>query len=121
MIGAKLSVKLPQALCAQRKAMKETITQLLVQKTAETSPGAFLINFKFDDASELFLDTRISPVRISEASEEASMMTMTSTPGDLIEMLHGRLDPIKSFMSGRIQIDGDMTIAMKLAALFRPS
>lgn len=101
--------------------MKETITQLLTQKTAETAPGAFLIKFKFDDATELFLDTRVSPAIISDTSSEASMMTMTSTPGDLIEMLNGRLDPIKSFMSGRIQIDGDMTIAMKLAALFRPS
>ncbi len=101
--------------------MKETITQLLVQKTAETSPGAFLINFKFDDGTQLFLDTRVSPARISDVSEEASMMTMSSTPNDLIEMLNGRLDPIKSFMSGRIQIDGDMTIAMKLAALFKAS
>ncbi len=101
--------------------MKAAITQLLTQKTAETAPGAFLINFKFDDATELFLDTRVSPVQISETSAETSMMTMTSTPNDLIEMLNGRLDPIKSFMSGRIQIDGDMTIAMKLAALFRPS
>ena len=101
--------------------MNETITQLLADKTAETSPGAFLINFKFDDATQLFLDTRVSPARISETCTEASMMTMTSTPNDLIEMLNGRLDPIKSFMSGRIQIDGDMTIAMKLAALFRAS
>ena len=101
--------------------MNETITQLLADKTAETSPGAFLINFKFDNATELFLDTRVSPARMSETCTEASMMTMTSTPNDLIEMLNGRLDPIKSFMSGRIQIDGDMTIAMKLAALFRTS
>ena len=101
--------------------MNETITQLLAKKTAETSAGAFLINFKFDDATQLYLDTRVSPARISESADEASMMTMTSTPTDLIEMLNGRLDPIKSFMSGRIQIDGDMTIAMKLAALFQAS
>ena len=99
--------------------MNETITQLLAKKTAESSVGAFLINLKFDDATQLFLDTRVSPARISESADEASMMTMTSTPNDLIEMLNGRLDPIKSFMSGRIQIDGDMTIAMKLAALFQ--
>ena len=37
------------------------------------------------------------------------------------DMLGGRLYPVKAFMSGRMKIDGDMSIAMKLAALFKPA
>ena len=36
---------------------------------------------------------------------------------DVREMLAGRLDPPQAFMAGKIRIDGDVSIAMRLASL----
>jgi len=45
--------------------------------------------------------------------------TMALSLADFIEMAEGRLDGTMAFMSGKLKIQGDMGIAMKLAPLLR--
>lgn len=44
--------------------------------------------------------------------------TITMTTEDFQGMLSGDLNPMMAFMSGKIKIDGDMSVAMKLQSLF---
>ncbi|TAE73786.1 MAG: sterol-binding protein [Bacteroidetes bacterium] len=37
---------------------------------------------------------------------------------DLKDMLSGELNPMQAFMGGKMKVDGDMSVAMKLQALF---
>ena len=37
------------------------------------------------------------------------------TFNDMVELFHGRLNPTVAFMQGKMKIDGDMGLAMKLA------
>jgi predicted lipid carrier protein YhbT len=99
--------------------MNPQIEQLLIEKTSANPQGAFLICFKSPEGIQSFLDTRNVPATVSHSSTEAARMTMILKPEDLLEMLHGTLDPTKAFMSGRLEIEGDMSIAMKLAAAFK--
>ena len=94
--------------------------QLLAQASANHA-GKFLIQFDLGTDGSLFLDTRISPVCVTAASDEKPQTVMSLTAADMAAMLGGRLDPVKAFMGGRMKIDGDMSIAMKLAALFKPA
>jgi putative sterol carrier protein len=43
--------------------------------------------------------------------------TLTASADTFREMLDGALDPTSAFMGGRLAIDGDMGLAMKLASL----
>lgn len=43
--------------------------------------------------------------------------TLTADADTFRDMLEGNLDPTGAFMSGRLGIDGDMGLAMKLASL----
>ena len=43
--------------------------------------------------------------------------TITVAKSDLEDMAQGRLDPTMAFMSGKLKIAGDMSVAMKLAPL----
>lgn len=43
-------------------------------------------------------------------------VTLTASAEDFQDMFEGDLNPTSAYMSGRLKIDGDMSVAMKLAA-----
>ena len=57
-------------------------------------------------------------IRLGEGNEVSTpAMTMHLDLADVKEMATGRLDPAQAFMAGKIRIDGDVSIAMRLASL----
>lgn len=44
--------------------------------------------------------------------------TFTTSGKDWLAISEGRLDGMKAFMTGKIKVAGDMTLAMKMAQLF---
>ncbi|MBW1761075.1 MAG: SCP2 sterol-binding domain-containing protein [Deltaproteobacteria bacterium] len=53
-----------------------------------------------------------SPTRSTSSTSPATTITVSSE--DWLGMLNGSLNPMQAFMSGKIKIDGDMTLAMSL-------
>ncbi len=45
-------------------------------------------------------------------------MTLRSTADDWAQVIAGTLNPMQAFMSGKIKIQGDMGLALKLQPLF---
>ncbi len=43
--------------------------------------------------------------------------TITMASEDLDDMLSGDLNPTAAFMSGKLKVDGDMSVAMKLGSI----
>ncbi len=43
--------------------------------------------------------------------------TITMAAEDLDDMLSGDLNPTAAFMSGKLKVDGDMSVAMKLGSI----
>ncbi len=64
--------------------------------------GNFIINFSPDG------------IETKEGSDPNAKMTMTIDSKDWKELTLGRLNPQMAFMSGKLKIKGDMSIAMKL-------
>jgi len=52
--------------------------------------------------------------RIAEGSASNARCTVTATDGDFLAIVNGKLNPQMAFMSGRLKIQGDMGLAMKL-------
>ena len=51
----------------------------------------------------------------ARAGDEEADVTMTADSDTFQDMLDGSLNPTAAFMSGRLQVDGDMGAAMRLA------
>ena len=49
---------------------------------------------------------------------EAPAMTLKCAAADWAAITQGELNPVSAFMQGKIKIEGDMSLAMKLQALF---
>lgn len=52
----------------------------------------------------------------ARASDEDADCTMTASADTLQGMLKGDVNPTAAFMSGKLRVEGDMSMAMKLGA-----
>ena len=52
--------------------------------------------------------------RITEGSAQNPRCTVAATDGDFLAIVNGKLNPQMAFMSGKLRIQGDMGLAMKL-------
>jgi len=90
----------------------------LQEKVGEDCGLGATIKFDFGDDGALVLDATQVPNVITQGDAE-TQCTMALSLADFIEMAEGRLDGTMAFMSGKLKIQGDMGIAMKLAPLLR--
>ncbi len=78
----------------------------------DTSLGA-KVKFDFGGDGMIFLDGSAAPANVSNDDAEADC-TIKIALEDFESMLAGELNPTTAFMSGKLSVDGDMSVAMKL-------
>jgi len=84
---------------------------------AATQPNAiYQFNITGEGGGEWNLDlTKGKTGAFTNKGKHASPgATITVSAEDWLGMLNGSLNPMQAFMSGKIKIDGDMTLAMSL-------
>lgn len=57
---------------------------------------------------------------VNEGGHDAPKMTLTMDAQDWIDMIGGSLDGQQAFMTGKLKIKGDMSLAMKMGQFFAP-
>ncbi|MEO1449106.1 MAG: acyl-CoA dehydrogenase family protein [Bacteroidota bacterium] len=74
---------------------------------------------KFDfGAEQLVIDGRGEANAVSTDNQDAAC-TVRLSLGDFDSLINGQLNPMNAVMSGKVKIDGDMGVAMKLQSLFK--
>lgn len=89
------------------------ITEKAVEKLREKMPQGFdggTVKFDISDAGSIILD----PEGVREGEAEADC-TLTADADTFEAILNGDLNPTTAFMGGRLRVDGDMGMAMRLA------
>ena len=80
------------------------------EKTKEID-GAFKFDVTGDNAGVWIVDCRAVEVTEGEGDSD---VTITVGDEDLVAIADGSLDAMQAFMLGKVQVDGDMGLAMKL-------
>ena len=88
----------------------------LKEKVGEDCGLGAILKFDFGDDGILVLDAKQVPNVISEGDADAQC-TMVISVENFMEMAEGKLDGTMAFMSGKLKIQGDMGIAMKLGPM----
>ncbi|MDX2245323.1 MAG: SCP2 sterol-binding domain-containing protein [Bacteroidia bacterium] len=65
----------------------------------------------------IYLDGSGDPNSVSNENKSADC-TVTIDFQDFNDLISGNLNPMGAFMSGKLKIDGDLGVAMKLSSLF---
>lgn len=57
-------------------------------------------------------------VTINQGTAADPTVAITMQDQDLLDMLTGKLDGMSAFMTGKLQLDGDMMFAQRMGSLF---
>ncbi|ESQ82838.1 sterol-binding protein [Asticcacaulis sp. AC466] len=96
----------------------ETITQKIAGAVGENSGLGKIIKVDFGDAGKILINAATVPNVVSNDDGEADT-TIQISIDDLKAMATGSLDPMMAFMMGKMKIQGDMSVAQKLAPLLK--
>ena len=97
------------------KGMEGLVSMIQSQASKADALGNTL---KFDFGGEsLFIDGTGDTNKVSASNGDADC-TVQLTMADFQALVNGDLNPMSAFMGGKLKIDGDMGVAMKLQNLF---
>ncbi len=94
----------------------EDLTNGLRDRVGDDAGLDARVKFDFGDDGMIFIDGASSPNTVSNEDAEADCV-ISITMADFQAMTAGELDPTSAFMMGKLKVDGDMSIAMKLQGL----
>ncbi len=95
--------------------MSDVISSAVEALSAKVS-GGFDASAKFVIEGEGAIMIDAEGVRAADAGEEADV-TLAADADTFQAILEGDLNPTSAFMSGKLRVEGDMGVAMKLGSL----
>ncbi|WP_147106461.1 SCP2 sterol-binding domain-containing protein [Tateyamaria sp. syn59] len=94
--------------------MSDTVTEAVVVLNEKLSGADFDGTAKFDIEGEGAIMMDASGAR---AGDEAADVTLSADADTFRSILEGDTNPTSAFMTGKLKVDGDMGMAMKLASV----
>ena len=80
--------------------------------------AVFQFNLSGQDGGDWFITVADQKCRVDTGTAEKSDVTVKMDADDFVKMVDGQLQPVVAFMQGRIKLEGDMNLAMKVQELF---
>jgi putative sterol carrier protein len=94
-----------------------TATTALREKVGTSSDLGATLKFDCGADGVVVIDGAAKPSTVDNADRDTDC-TITLTLDTLGEMMSGELNPTTAFMTGRIKVNGDMGVALKLQSVF---
>ena len=95
----------------------DEVTTKMRQRVGDDLGLGARVKFDFGDHGLIFVDGVASPNTVSNDDGEADC-TISIDFEDFLSVSAGELDPTTAFMMGKLKVEGDMSIAMKLSSVF---
>ena len=86
---------------------------------AEGVNGTIQFNLSGDSGGDYWLRIADGKAETGTGLVENPRMTLRSSADDFYSMLEGKLNPMQAFMTGKIKVQGDTSMAMKLMPLIQ--
>lgn len=96
----------------------ESTTDTIKQKVGNDCGLGASLKFSLGSDGVVFIDATQVP-NIVTNDDSAAQCTIKMKLADLEDMLAGKLDPMAAFSLGKLQLEGDLGVAMKLGNLMR--
>ncbi len=107
------------------------MTDLSLKELMSRMPGAFqsdkaagvevVIQYHLtgEEASDWVITIRDGQCTVEEGTVENAALTLTADSQDYKDVVTGRMNAMQAFMQGKLQLAGDLNLAMKLTNFFR--
>ncbi len=94
----------------------EEITKGITERVGANSGLGATLKFNFDGQGTIYIDGKATPNTVSN-DDKAADCTITVTLDNFKKMVAGELDGTTAFMTGKLKVAGDMSVAMKLGPI----
>ncbi|HZW60031.1 MAG TPA: SCP2 sterol-binding domain-containing protein [Woeseiaceae bacterium] len=98
--------------------MLEDLTARVLRLVDGEDAFGFDIRIVVADLGCIFIDGNREPIEVSNEDRAADTVLRVNA-SDMLALLDRRLAPLNAFMLGKLSVDGDLSKAMQLTALFR--
>ena len=95
----------------------QEITAKMKEGASKKSPFGNTVKFTTDQGS-VYIDGNATPPAVSNDDKPADC-TLKMDFSDFSDLINGKLDGMTAFMTGKLKIEGDMGVAMKLQSILR--
>ena len=95
----------------------QEITAKMKEGAAKKSSFGNTVKFSTDQGC-VYIDGNANPPVVSN-DDKAADCTLKMDFADFASMIGGQLDGMTAFMTGKLKIEGDMGVAMKLQSILR--
>ena len=72
-----------------------------------------------EEGGDWIIDISRGKCTVTEGNHPNPKMTMTADAREFADILLGKMDGMAAFMQGRLQLAGDLNLAMKLTSFFK--
>ena len=104
--------------------MIDSVTQIFAEIPSRFDPekwgagdAVLQFNISGDDGGNWTTTIDQGKLTVAEGTVAAPSLTITCTDQDLLAMVNGELNAVSAYMQGRVKIDGNMSLAIKLQNL----
>ena len=87
-------------------------------ENAEGVEALIQLRISGENGGDWYLDIRDKQCNLVQGLASNPHLTLESSSVDFKDLVEGRLDPTRAFMSGKLRFSGNMRVAMKLVSLF---
>ena len=94
----------------------ESVTSTIKERVGDDAGLSATLKFDCGEDGVVYIDGKSTPNTVSNDNKDADC-TVGLSIGDLEAMLAGDLAPTTAFMAGKLKVEGDMGVAMKLQSL----
>jgi len=94
----------------------EEITKAVTEKVGADSGLGASVKFAFEDDTVVHVDATKVPNEVTNEDKDAEC-TMRMSMEDFQKVMDGELDPTMAYMTGKLKIEGNMGIAMKISSV----
>lgn len=96
----------------------EEITDGVRRRVGAQSALAAIVKFDFGDEGVVRIDGTTSP-SVVDNENSAADCTLTVTTTDFAKLASGAIKPQMAVMTGKLQVAGDVSLALRLGSLLR--
>lgn len=78
----------------------------------------YQFNITGDEGGEWYVTVQNGDAAVAQGTAENANITLTLTDENFKDLVTGKLNGQTAFLTGKLKIQGDMTLAMKLQSVF---
>jgi putative sterol carrier protein len=104
--------------------MADTVEQFFSELSSKVNPtkvagmnAVFQFNITGDGGGEWNVKIAEGKAEVNKGAAEAPNITLTSTDENWINIVNGKTSGQTAFLTGKLKIQGDMSLAMKLQSV----